>query len=167
MTKQPAGQWLYLPSSWACLCSTAPSLSLQWSPSAPSGYTSPVRTPSSSLRLLCAWPAYRVLANSTSITSTGKSFHACHSDKHLSSDSKNVATYYILKVSATADGIPIVMRLINSKNFVRGPFSLGFMSPIIGVIAVLWICFITVSSYCTWRVQIVCCAFLWLYRFAL
>ena len=38
------------------------------------------------------------------------------------------------------------MRLINSENFVRGPFSLGFMSPIIAVIALLWISFITVSS---------------------
>ena len=49
-------------------------------------------------------------------------------------------------VPCIADGIPILMRLINSKDFVHGPFSLGFMSPVISVIALLWISFITVSN---------------------
>lgn len=39
-----AGQWSLLRSSWVCPCSTAPSPSLQWSPSAPSGCTYPVRS---------------------------------------------------------------------------------------------------------------------------
>ena len=44
-----------------------------------------------------------------------------------------------------ADGIPILMRLINGKRFERGPFNLGRYSPYIGTAAVLWVVLITVS----------------------
>ena len=44
-----------------------------------------------------------------------------------------------------ADGIPILMRLINGKRFEPGPFNLGRYSPYIGTAAVLWVVFITVS----------------------
>ena len=37
------------------------------------------------------------------------------------------------------------MRLINHKDFEPGPFNLGKFGPITGIIACLWITFITVS----------------------
>ncbi len=37
------------------------------------------------------------------------------------------------------------MRLINHKDFEPGPFNLGKFGPIVGIIACLWITFITVS----------------------
>jgi amino acid transporter len=40
--------------------------------------------------------------------------------------------------------IPIAAKLVNKKQFKRGPLHLGPASDIIGAIAVLWICFITV-----------------------
>ena len=40
--------------------------------------------------------------------------------------------------------IPIAAKLGNKKQFKRGPLHLGPASDIIGAIAVLWICFITV-----------------------
>ena len=44
-----------------------------------------------------------------------------------------------------ADGIPILMRLINHKDFEPGPFNLGKFGPLIGTIACLWVAFLTVS----------------------
>ncbi|KAI8098846.1 amino acid/polyamine transporter I [Halteromyces radiatus] len=41
-------------------------------------------------------------------------------------------------------GIPIVCKLLNQKQFTRGPLHLGVLSPVIGSIAVLWIIFITI-----------------------
>ena len=43
-----------------------------------------------------------------------------------------------------ADGIPILMRLINGKRFEPGPFTLGRFGPFLGSLAVLWVVFITV-----------------------
>ena len=37
------------------------------------------------------------------------------------------------------------MRLINHKDFEPGPFNLGRLGPVVGVIACLWITFITAS----------------------
>lgn len=41
-------------------------------------------------------------------------------------------------------GLPILIGLIYPSNFQRGPFSLGVFSRPIGVVAVTWICFITI-----------------------
>jgi len=41
-------------------------------------------------------------------------------------------------------GIPILLSLIWPRNFKRGPFNLGAGSRPIAIIAVLWICFITI-----------------------
>lgn len=41
-------------------------------------------------------------------------------------------------------GIPILMRLINHKDFEPGPFNLGMFGPLIGTIACLWVAFLTV-----------------------
>lgn len=41
-------------------------------------------------------------------------------------------------------GIPIALRLWNRKNFVRGPFHLGKFSYPIAIVAVLWICLISI-----------------------
>ncbi|KAI9358723.1 amino acid/polyamine transporter I [Pilaira anomala] len=40
--------------------------------------------------------------------------------------------------------VPIVAKIINKKQFIRGPLHLGRFSDIIGMIAVFWICIITV-----------------------
>ena len=48
--------------------------------------------------------------------------------------------------SCCADGIPILMRLINGKCFEPGPFNLGRYGPFIGSVAVMWVIFITVSA---------------------
>ncbi|KAI9284868.1 amino acid/polyamine transporter I [Umbelopsis sp. AD052] len=40
--------------------------------------------------------------------------------------------------------IPIAAKLVNKKQFKRGPLHLGPASDVIGAIAVLWICFITI-----------------------
>lgn len=42
-------------------------------------------------------------------------------------------------------GLPILIGLIYPSNFQRGPFSLGVASKPVGVVAVLWICFITIA----------------------
>lgn len=47
-----------------------------------------------------------------------------------------------------ADGIPILMRLINGKRFEPGPFNLGRFGPYLGTLAVLWVAFITVCTPC-------------------
>lgn len=47
---------------------------------------------------------------------------------------------------AAADGIPIVVRLLNAKDFEPGPFNLGRFGPVIATIAVLWVGFITVRA---------------------
>ncbi|KAI8074555.1 amino acid/polyamine transporter I [Gongronella butleri] len=41
-------------------------------------------------------------------------------------------------------GIPILCKLLNQKQFKRGPLHLGRFSPIVGSIALLWIAFITI-----------------------
>jgi amino acid transporter len=41
-------------------------------------------------------------------------------------------------------GIPIALRLWNRKNFVRGPFHLGKFSYPVAIVAVLWICLISI-----------------------
>ena len=41
-------------------------------------------------------------------------------------------------------GIPILLRVINKEDFVRGPFQLGRFSIPIAVTAVTWIAFITI-----------------------
>lgn len=41
-------------------------------------------------------------------------------------------------------GLPILIALIYPKNFQRGPFNLGVASKPVGIVAVLWICFITI-----------------------
>lgn len=41
-------------------------------------------------------------------------------------------------------GIPILMGMIYPKSFQKGPFNLGFASRIIALIAVGWICFLTI-----------------------
>jgi amino acid transporter len=41
-------------------------------------------------------------------------------------------------------GVPIAAKLMNKKQFRRGPLHLGRFSDIVGVVAVLWICFITI-----------------------
>lgn len=41
-------------------------------------------------------------------------------------------------------GIPILLRVINRQDFVRGPFQLGRFSIPIAVTAVTWIAFITI-----------------------
>jgi amino acid transporter len=43
-----------------------------------------------------------------------------------------------------AYGIPILLRLLAGKNFVRGPWHLGQWSSIVGWIAVIWIVFISI-----------------------
>ncbi|KAK4702796.1 hypothetical protein P7C70_g3421, partial [Phenoliferia sp. Uapishka_3] len=43
-------------------------------------------------------------------------------------------------------GIPILILLIESKNFVRGPFHLGKFSRPVGFVAVCWVCFITIAG---------------------
>lgn len=44
-------------------------------------------------------------------------------------------------------GLPILFKLLFArKTFVRGPFHLGAFSDIVGIVAILWICFITVRS---------------------
>ena len=53
-----------------------------------------------------------------------------------------------------ADGIPILMRLINGKRFEPGPFNLGRFGPYLGSLAVLWVIFITV---CTPSLPLICC----------
>ena len=46
-----------------------------------------------------------------------------------------------------ADGIPILIGLVNHRAIAKGPFNLGpVMSPVIASVACLWICFITVCS---------------------
>ena len=49
-------------------------------------------------------------------------------------------------VLGLADGIPILMRLINGKRFEPGPFNLGRFGPFLGSVAVLWVVFITVRT---------------------
>ncbi len=50
------------------------------------------------------------------------------------------------------------MRLINHKDFEPGPFNLGKFGPIVAVIAVLWVVFLTVSM----EALLTCCgACLW------
>lgn len=41
-------------------------------------------------------------------------------------------------------GIPILLAVIYHKDFVKGPFNLGFLSRIVGLIGVAWIGFITI-----------------------
>ena len=41
-------------------------------------------------------------------------------------------------------GIPILLRVINREDFVRGPFHLGRFSIPIAITAVMWIVFITI-----------------------
>jgi hypothetical protein len=41
-------------------------------------------------------------------------------------------------------GIPIALRVIYRKNFVRGPFHLGMFSYPVAIVAVLWIAFISI-----------------------
>jgi hypothetical protein len=41
-------------------------------------------------------------------------------------------------------GIPIALRLWNRKDFVRGPFHLGRFSYPVAIVAVLWICLISI-----------------------
>ncbi len=43
--------------------------------------------------------------------------------------------------------IPILIRLLNHKDFVPGPFSLGAASPFISTTAVTWVAFITVRPF--------------------
>ena len=46
-----------------------------------------------------------------------------------------------------ADGIPILIGLVNHRAIAKGPFNLGpIMSPVMATIACLWICFITVRA---------------------
>jgi len=49
------------------------------------------------------------------------------------------------RFTVVADAIPIAMRLINHKDFEPGPFNLGKFGPIVAIIAVLWVVFLTVS----------------------
>lgn len=44
------------------------------------------------------------------------------------------------------DVVPILLRLIFSKNFTPGPFKLGRAQPLINVIAILWLSFSVVRS---------------------
>lgn len=41
-------------------------------------------------------------------------------------------------------GIPIALRLLNREDFVRGPFHLGRFSYPVAIVAVLWICLISI-----------------------
>ncbi len=50
-----------------------------------------------------------------------------------------------LLISLCADGIPILMRIINNRRFEPGPFNLGRYGPYIGSVAVAWVVVITVS----------------------
>ena len=43
-------------------------------------------------------------------------------------------------------GAPVLIRLLNAKDFQPGPFSMGRAGPVVATIAVCWVGFCTVSK---------------------
>lgn len=54
----------------------------------------------------------------------------------------HIPLYHLL--ISCPQGIPIALRVIHSKHFVRGPFHLGVMSFPVSITAVIWIAFISI-----------------------